>query len=199
MTQSSDQKVQRKHLSSSQWVEAKTLWETGDYRLEDLSERFNVRKETLSRRFKKDGVIKGAKSISENLREAIQSERSDSVLITQQRIRETNEEHYKFDRQLNMLAQKEIITAVQEHQSPAMALPGLKAIEKAMQISRGTMANRRLNLGMDKEDTDDDDLPTLTIRNLTDEMARQIMKNAGQDEELGAMNLSEELDKLVSQ
>lgn len=52
-------KGSKKHLTKTQWAEAKTMWASGNYTLTEIAERFNVTPVALHRRFKRHGIEKG--------------------------------------------------------------------------------------------------------------------------------------------
>lgn len=171
-----NKKVRRK-LTEAQWAEAEALWSTGEFQLNELSERFGVRPETLSRRFKKNGIKKGEMPVAEAVKTAVQEAVIDDATVIANRIRETKEEHYKWSKVLSGMAMKEIADAKKGEKAIAVVHPNLKALQTAMQIVEQGYKSRAAILGIDNEEGGSDEVPELVISELTqdqvDDMRRQ--------------------------
>lgn len=61
-------------LTPAEWAEAEAKWTSGEYTLSKLEEEYGIRRETLSRHFKKRGLEKGADSVGKMVRESLKSD-----------------------------------------------------------------------------------------------------------------------------
>lgn len=52
-------KEEKTRLTSAKWAEAEAAWSSGEFSLSQLEAKFGVRRETLSRHFKKEKSPKG--------------------------------------------------------------------------------------------------------------------------------------------
>lgn len=191
----------RRKFTAKQWSEAKALWETGEFTLSQISERVKCSREHLSRKFKKEGIKKGSKSVEagEAASEAVESEISKAARILPMRINETKEEHYVWGQSLGKLTMQTISRALRDGKPISSQGEELKAIDRAATILNKVMDQRYKALGIDKEDyVDEETLPTLTIDIMTEEQMQQVRSKAreqtlGTEDGLGGV-LSDEED-----
>lgn len=164
-------KSKKKHvrLTTSQWKRMGMLYELGEATLKELSEKYGPRQEHISRRLKKMGFKRHArvKEQSKKVEKAFEKAIDDDAKLWADRIKKTREEHYEQITTLNRLAITEIALAKQEGRAFATVEPNLKAIQRAVAINKTTREERYSILGLDNED-ESDDLPELTIRDLTE-------------------------------
>ncbi|MCG5512848.1 hypothetical protein [Ectothiorhodospira shaposhnikovii] len=189
-----------RRLGEADWIEAATLWESGNYTLEDLSNRFGISKEALSKGFKKRGSEKGAKSkeYAEKVKAAIGRAAEEEALIHAQRVMETREKSYEWIMALTKMAMSEAVSAAKARVPIATKLDNLKAIEKAMNVvSTGSNELFRV-LNIKPDDIGDDQLPELTISEMTaDEIAAVQRAASGDDEDLDLSDLEDDLDDCI--
>jgi len=169
----------RKPLTKRRWAEIAALWSIGEMTLRDLSEKFGVAPETISRKMKAMGVVKSEKAEehAKQVRESVQQASADESKVLGDRIRETKNEHYRNARALSAAAMREVADAAKK-KNLALAEPALKALERAAKVQDMTMRQRWTLLGLDKEDAQDDDLPDLTIRTMSDEEIEEVQRKA---------------------
>jgi len=167
-----NKKQQKKHtrLSPSQWRRLGALWERGETTTVEISKKYDVTREHVSRKFKQLGFKRGAKveEHAKTIQKAIEQEVKDDARVFADRIKETKEEHYKQVKLLNQLAMTEIAKAKQDGKEFAVCEPNLKALERAITINSKARQEKYSILGLDKDDAHDSDIPELTIRELTE-------------------------------
>ncbi|MCJ8600999.1 DNA-binding protein [Klebsiella pneumoniae] len=180
-------------LTPTQWAEAEALWASGEFTLTQLEERFGVRRETLSRRFKKKGVEKGRDLAGRLVSEAL---KSDAEIRTRERLDKIENRRDQYDKwafTIAGLTMREIAEARREERSLTMVEGNIKALQRASVTLNKCwdVASRALN--MDKTDTVDDDMPALMFGELTDSQVRQLraaeedVEDIAGDEELEAL------------
>lgn len=158
-----------KRLVAAQWAEAVAMWELGEASLADLANRYGVTRETFSRKFKKMGVVKGSRAAeqADRVRKEIEKSSITDATILAERARSTREDHYNWATLLAKMSMLEISTARTEGRSISTTLPVMKAIDKALDALRKAREERWKCLGLDDESFLPDDLPDLTIKELT--------------------------------
>ncbi len=173
-------------LTPAQWAEAEALWRSGEVTLEDLARRFDIRRETLSRHFARNKVVKGseaaehARHVADKLREKALGDR----MVIVDRIRETKESHYKWSDALAKLAMQALVTAQKKGMPLSTTLNDLKAVHRAAAIVQIARNERWAVLGLDKDVVDEDSLPDLIIHELTPEQIKA-MQEAHDADDLG--------------
>lgn len=183
-TQSSESKKRR--MTPAQWAEARAMWASGEFTAEQIGEKFGVARETLSRRFKKDGVKKGQSAIDKRVEAEIIEKATQNVDKWAERAEQARESFYKTYEMLHKMTVKTIGDA---HRGAGLfsAQPDLKALQMASSVMDRVRVNQWAVLGLDKESLDDEEIPELLIRELTpDEVQRlKVMQNSvNEDEEI---------------
>lgn len=166
---SETEKEKRSAMTEAQWAEAKVLWELGDTKLEELSARYGIDKASLSRGFKRRGIMKGSRSreIAEAAAAgAIEGARSAAEEIAkerQTRIRETKEFYYKTMKALADATMGLVVKASKE----GRAFSSIKGDLQAMNLAVRTLADARTNvytvLDIEVQAPTEDELPELRV------------------------------------
>lgn len=162
----SEEKSARRQLTPKQWAEVESLWALGDHTLADLSREYDVSIEHLSRELKKRGVKKGsgAEIHGERIKKAIMEESEDSAKLLSKRIRETKENHYKWNQVIGKLTMSEIVRAQNDGRQFSDIQDNLKSLKLAAETLSKLRGDSWSLLGLDKDNgIDDDELPTLHI------------------------------------
>lgn len=178
-----------KRLTKVQWAEAKALWRGGAHTLAMLSQKFDVTKETLGKRFKKDGCIKGEATVERELQGRLEAAALEDASKIASRVKETKEECYTWSRAFQRMAVAEVAAAKQSKIPVESVAKNLKAIETAMNIIKIGREERYALLGMDKDDAQDEELPTLVVKRMSDEEQEQLRRSKAIADEF----ISEEL------
>jgi len=195
-------KLGSKALTTSQKAEAVALWRAGDITLEGLSKKFGKRPETFSRLFKRMGIEKGsaAAAVAEKMAAAVETRILNDQAETLKRIAETKQEHYQFSRGLARMAWSELVRA----KKAELDIGTLKDVMATLKLAGDVIANSRkelysvLNVEEAEKDKELDELPELTVRELTqDEIVR--MANSSVDDlavEVGGEGPEDDLEAL---
>lgn len=194
MTENSRKPYHR--LTDAQWSEAGVLWERGEASLRELSERFGVREETLSRGLKARGHEKGAKAEehSKNVAEHVEKTLMNDAAAMAARIRATKEDHYKYAETLAKLIMKEIIEAQRNSRPVALAHDSIKTLRMAAQALQTVRGERWVLLGLDKDDAEADELPELLVSVLNEEKIAEIQQGTNELDELDLDGLDDGIE-----
>lgn len=166
-----NEKTKLKKLTPKQWGQIEAMWESGDYRYEDLIAKYGCSQSTLERYFKKHKIVKGskAKDIKKKVEEKLAAVASDEAAVQALRIRETKDEHYKIINGMGKLLWNEILQAKQDKTPVAVRMNNIKALNMAIDGFSKVRQEKWALLGLDKPDAvDPDELPELVISKLTD-------------------------------
>lgn len=172
------QKPKRKRivLPRKKWAEIAAIWELGDATLQELSDKYGITRQGISRKMKELGIVRGSKSSQQLARvheEVVKATGQDAKVIAQRMV-DTKEDHYNHSNMLGKLAMNELALAKSEGRALATAEPNLKAIQRAMQVVKMVREEKWVVLGLDQIEHEDEDLPELVIREMTQEEVRAI-------------------------
>lgn len=199
-----------RYLTPKEWAQVKAIWEAGEMTLEELAAKYNIRRETLGRRFKKEGVVKGSKAerFGEKVHDDLAKRIKEENEVLAQRIRQTKEENFLWLSSISKLTMQTVADARKNGQPMSMVYPELKALEKAAQILRITRDQLWVVLGLDKDDMPDfaemPDLPITEMSALEIEELKQksLARSLGlddEDEDLMIGKNNEEDDGIVEE
>jgi sugar-specific transcriptional regulator TrmB len=196
-------KTRGKSLTLKQKAEAVALWRSGEVTLEDLGTKFSRRPESFSRLFKRMGIEKGSavKAAAAKMEEATAAAAVDDHQQTLTRIRDAKEDHFKMANGLAKLAWAEIVRARQAK----LGLETLKEVMQTLKLAGEVIGNSRKELyvvlGVEEAERkkEDEDLPELTVRELTtqevDHLQKQSLDDDGMDnapvEDIGDLDIRE--------
>lgn len=184
-----DEPKTNKRLTDLEWSEVAAYWAVGDTTLEELSRRFGVTVPTISRKMKDLGVQKGqeVRGHMEAVADVIKQESMADARETARRIRETKDETYAAIRNLQRASMTLAAKAARfepssgsEFGKMAMMLEDQKALKLAMDIQKAGLDARWKLLQVEKvqEEEKEDDLPELTIRDMTRDEVEEIKREA---------------------
>lgn len=188
------------HLTPAQKAKAIELWKSGRFTLEDLSKMYGKAPRTFMRLFKKEGIEKGssAEEIAEKVKEEVKKTAVGEVMETVDKIRATKEEHYKVNQVLFKMHWNEITRLVSERLPMAAGAANFKAIQLALQNFRVIREERYTLLGITEENDISDELPELSIHELTqdqiDEMRAAVASR--DDDEMSEDELDMEIGEI---
>jgi len=166
----------RKGLEQEKWFQLRHLWEIGDSTLAELSNKFGVRVDTIQKRLKKEGSVKGSRAHEaiKNASEASEEELARQAVEVVKRIHETKNNHYVWNEAIGKMVMAELVEAKQLKQSVSMKDANLGALAKAAKTLEIIRKERYALLGLDKEDGDPEDMDELIISELDDEMIKRM-------------------------
>lgn len=174
-----------RHLTATEWQTIRVIWESGNCTAGELSKRFSVHPETIIRKMKKLGAVKG--SASKRYVSQVQSRMQEKINGTAdelaERIRETKENFYKWNKTLAVLAMKEIADAKNSGKPMSAITQNLRTYEVASNIVAKTRSETYSLLGLDKDDGGPKELPDLLISEMTADEVEQV-RNRMEDEDL---------------
>lgn len=162
----------RKTLTPAQRAEAIALWRSGGVTLADLSKKFGKRAETFSRMFLRMEIVKGSSipAAAAKLETAIATKVVTAAEETIRKIEVTKTEHYAMSRALARMAWQQLVRAREEK----LDVGQLKDVMMTYKLAGDVIGNARKELfailNVEKHDAVEDfeDLPELTVRELTD-------------------------------
>lgn len=189
-----------KRLTPAQWAEIKELWELGTADVPEICERFGMKPETLRKRVLRAGLKKGSRAheVAAATRAGVKAAASAAagapVAATKTaeelsaerraRIESIREEHLRYNGDLAKLAMSCIAGAVRAGRPPATEDGNLKAIERTVK-TLAKIREERWELLDAHGIVNEDELPELSIKNLTDEHIRVLRaKQASESGEL---------------
>jgi hypothetical protein len=159
-----------KRLTPREYARAKTMWQSGEYSLAEISDTVGVSATALSRRFKRDTVSKGsdAKKVSAAVKRAIEKTSAAQA-----------EELASAAHDMKMLALKavdlftkkaysEVAKSIQAGTPLGEKLNDLKALEIASKIVSNNYGTGARILGLDQNIGLDEELPELNINIMTE-------------------------------
>ncbi|HBA2885993.1 TPA: DNA-binding protein [Escherichia coli] len=167
-------------LTPAEWAEAEAKWTSGEYTLSKLEEEYGIRRETLSRHFKKRGLEKGADSVGKMVRESL---KSDAELRAKARAEKIEERRTRYDGwayALGQMVMVEVTTAKREGKPLGAIEDSLKSLQKASNTLAKCFEVSSKALGMDHAENDEEEIPNLVFGELT---PSQVAKLRQEDDE----------------
>jgi transposase-like protein len=161
----------RKSLTVAQKAEAAALWRTGGVTLDDLAKKFKKTPEMFSRLFTRMGVKKGegVPALVKEAERAITARAVSDTEETLKRIAKVKDDHFKMSQSLAVMAFGEL----QRARKAELDIAKLKDTMAVYKMVSDVVANSRkelfdiLNVEKHESQSDLDDLPDLTVRELT--------------------------------
>jgi len=178
--------VRSKSLTVAQKAEAAAMWRTGSVTLDDLSKKYKKTPEMFSRLFTRMGVKKG-EGIPALMKEAekkIVEARVNDTEETLKRIAQVKDSHFKMSQQLAIMAFRDL----QQARAAEIDIAKLKdAMTVYKLIGEIVGSSRRelfdiLNVERHESLSEMDELPDLTVRELTQNEVLQLQKTPSEDD-----------------
>lgn len=171
-----------KRLKPSEYAEAISLWELGEVTVEDLEKKFGMRASSWASYFSRNKVKKGsrAKELAEKTKAAVNAAVNLDAELRAKRAFDTKNETYRVTEMLRKLVAATIVEARTKGHPIGSVQNDLKAIKEAaaaIKICREE-AFAVLGITIDGE-KDKEDIPELTIKQLTPEQITQLQKAPG--------------------
>lgn len=157
-------------FTPTQWAEAVALWESGEVTVENLAKRFKKSVSYLNRKLSELGAVKGsaAKAHGEKVAKLVAEAVLEDSVVLANRIRDTKEEHYRYDTLIVRLVGKTIGDLQRGGQPIAAGMSDFKALDCAANVLKKIREDRFAILGLDKIDSiDTTEIPELVIKELT--------------------------------
>lgn len=185
-------------LTPAQWAAMAEVYEIGDTSMADLAKIYGVSISAISQKFKRDGVQRGAKKglvAAKVLERAVEkASESPSTFAAQKRLRveETKNQSYEWSTAIAKLTMKTVIDAQKKGVAFSTIAGDMKALRFASAIIAQTRQERFAVLDIDN-DIDEKDLPSIEIRNLTEDEI-ETLRSTDPDELLEVTGLEEDDD-----
>ena len=167
-----EQTTPKKRLSEKEWSEIVVLWELGEHSLQDLSDRYGITTGAISSGLNRRGAIHGRLAMEEAQKVAKGSQDDFAVML--QRAKDTKDFHYKSSSLIGQLAVKKVQQAERGDISYAQADDEIKVLLNASKVNAEARKERFAVLGLDKDDLVLEDLPELTIQEMSSFEVEQI-------------------------
>lgn len=176
-----------KRLSDAEFAEAREIYELGQAGLVEIADKYGISRQALSRRFKDAGVTRGSRA--HELAAVTKSAATIATAATTAAaerfadrradwIEETRLQGVKQLKLARQLAQKVVQDAIAAGRGVATAEDDLKAVQRFNKIICDNLQNT-LDILRANEHVDEDELPSLTLEDLTNEEILQHHKNTG--------------------
>lgn len=189
----------KKRMTPAQWSEARAMWASGEFTLEQISEKFAVTRETLSRRFKKDGVAKGQSQVDKRVEEEIVQQVVNNKDKWAERAEHVRETYYKTAETIRNMNLK-VIGDAMKGPGAFSAQPDLKALGMLISNLEKLRVGQFAITGLDKELAEEDEIPELMVRSLTEKeikLIREAQSEAAQEDEIELGNVEPYLEDLA--
>lgn len=174
------QKRSYKTLSKLEWAECGALWETGEFTLNSLSDRFGISPQNISIGLKKRGFEKGAasKDATEIAKREVR-ERVMTAASIAERLTRTREDHYNTMEAIAKATKSELVTAAKNGKSVSSVIENLKSLNVAADVLSKTFQQRLSALGIKEGEYDgDEEMPQLVISEMTADEIMQIREQS---------------------
>lgn len=165
-----------KRLTPREYATAKSMWQSGDYSLSEISEKVGVSVTALSRRFKKDGIKRG--SFADKTAAAVQKSIERTAAAQAEELAS-----YAHDLKMNALkaidlfnrkAYADVAKAIKDGTPVGERLTDLKALSEASKIISQNYQTGASILGLDREIEEAEELSELRIKIMTEEDVKEL-------------------------
>lgn len=163
----------KRRMTQELWAEATAMRASGEYTLSELSEKFGVTIETLSRRFKRDNVKKGEDSVASLIKRSVVDS---AATRAKERAERAENRRNDFDGYANAIAKlvvKTVATCSKEGKPFSTIEGDIKALQRAADAINKSFATVSKALQLDIVEGEEDDIPKLLVGQLTEEQVRQ--------------------------
>lgn len=173
-----------KRLTPREYARAKTMWESGEYSLSEISETVKVSATALSRRFKRDTISKGsaAKKVSAAVKRAIEKTSAAQAEELASTAHDIKMLALKSIETFNKLNIQQVMKQIKAGKPLAEIQGDLKTLEIASKIVMLNYGTGARILGLDKDLSMDDTLPELQIHIMTENDVAELREQQRREE-----------------
>jgi hypothetical protein len=172
-------------LSPSKWAELRAYWESGDYGLAELSDKYGVSQRAIQTHLKKLGSAKGLKAAE--MAVVVRKEVFEEVLghpdALVSRAKETREAAYTNAATVESLVMAQLELAQKDPTQAFKAATALKMLSLAAGVLERVQGVKLRALGLDKESALSDEMPMLIMRDLSKEEIEGLRERDEADED----------------
>lgn len=161
-------------LTVEQWAEARALCETGAMRPSEIARKFGITASAVSQFFSKNGVVYGSKKgeVAKAVATATAVKTAEAVapfaIRRIERIEETKSQHYQYSTWIAQETMRVMAEAKKGSLPVSSAASDVKTLRIAAQTLSIVRQERYAVLDADQH-IDEEELPSIEIRDLTDE------------------------------
>lgn len=182
------QQTPNRQLTDAEWAEIVEHYELGTKNGKMLADEFGVSRQSLSERFKRYGIVRGSRAhevqqtVKKTVTQAVQqsAERYADKRMTW--IEDTKVESYKALSLIKKLADKVVVESVKASRAHASYIEDMKALRHYQKLIDDNMRARHFLLDT-KDVVDEENLPNLTVQDITGEMLLEHHKRIGAADE----------------
>lgn len=173
-----------KRLTPREYARAKTMYQSGEYSLAEISDTVGVSASALSRRFKRDTVERGsdARKVSAAVKRAIEKTSAANAEELAQTAHDIKMLALKSIKLFNTKNYSDVAKQIRDGKPIAEILGDLKALEVASKIVALNYSTGARILGLDRDINPDDDLPELQIHIMTENDVAELRENQRREE-----------------
>lgn len=170
-------------LNEAEWAEAEAAWASGAVSLPELSHRFGTTERGLQARFARRGIEKGeaAKALAAQVIARVAEEQVSQVSTLAERAATIREVTYANAAKVERAIMDRLDAAAADPAQTFAAAAAIKMLTNAASALERLHSLKRSALGISDDDVNDDEIPVLVIRDMTDREIED-MRNK-QDEE----------------
>lgn len=179
-----------KQLQGKEWTDACDMWQSGRFTLSEISDKYDITVSALHRRFKRNGIEKGAhadlekKAISQVIQDRVKDSEELGRVITE--VRELN---LKGSIMISKRVLLEIKRATDNNKALSTIENNIKSLERAAKVLNTNYNTAEKILHLDHEDDDSEELPELQVVRMTqadvnalrEEQERSVKELTGED------------------
>lgn len=201
----SGDEAKNKRLTPREYARAKTMWQSGEYSLAEISEQVGVTATALSRRFKRDSIARGsdAKKVSAAVKRAIEKTSAAQAEELASAAHDMKMLALKSVELFNKKAYSDVAKAIRDGKPLGDMLNDLKALEVASKVVAQNYGTGARILGLDQSINPDEVMPELQIHLMTENDVAELraqQRREEAEEDLDDLDMppltSDELDEL---
>ncbi|MGU3362771.1 hypothetical protein ACLBWX_20805 [Methylobacterium sp. M6A4_1b] len=170
-------------LTEAEWAEAEAAWASGAVSLPELSHQFGTTERGLQARFARRGIEKGeaAKALAAQVVARVAEEHASQVSTLAERATTIREATYAHAVKVEGMIVARLDAAAADPAQTFAAAAAIKMLTNAASALERLHSLKRSALGISDDDVNDDEIPVLVIRDMTNTEIED-MRNK-QDEE----------------
>lgn len=179
-----EEEEKAKRLTPREYARAKTMWQSGDYSLKEISDAVGVSATALSRRFKRDSVSKGsdAKKVSAAVKRAIEKTSAAQAEELASTAHDIKMVALKALELFNKKAYSDVAKSIKDNTPLSEKLNDLKALNEASKIINLNYNTGARILGLDQALNPDEQMPELQIHLMTENDVEELRKQQRREE-----------------
>lgn len=183
-TPSAPEEDKSKRLTPREYARAKTMWQSGDYSLKEISDAVGVSATALSRRFKRDSVSKGsdAKKVSAAVKRAIEKTSAAQAEELASTAHDIKMVALKALELFNKKAYADVAASIKAGTPLSDKLNDFKALNEASKIINLNYQTGARILGLDQALNPDEAMPELHIKLMTENDVEELRQQQRREE-----------------